>query len=205
MNQNSSVDESGSSLRREFKGIPVLLLLLIVAMAARCEFAGRPPQALQAASKAQLSTVYVNKEYGFRLDLPQDWSGFSVIQEDWSGASRARGVQDQSGPLIRIRHPKYTENEPYEDIPIMVFTHKQWKTVEKQSLVVSAAPFPPAEIGHNARFVFATPPRFYYDFAKGYEEVLNILGKQFRAFAPAQHPRKTSSSHRQAVVGAMRG
>ena len=77
----------------------------------------------------------------------------------------------------------------------MVFTHKQWKSVYKEDLVVSAAPFPPGEIGRNAKYVFATPPRFYYDFATGYEEVLDILGKQPHTFAPAKHPRSTGSSN----------
>jgi hypothetical protein len=114
-----------------------------------------------------------------------------VIREAWDGTSPEHVVKNQSGPLIRIRHPKYTEDEPYEDIPIMVSTHKQWKNVEKEDLVVSAAPFPPGEIGRNARYLFATPPRFHYDFAKGYEEVLDILGKQPQTFAPAKHIRST--------------
>ena len=107
------------------------------------------------------------------------------MQEQWSGTSPEHTVQAENGPEFRIRHPKYTDDEPYEDIPIMVFTHKQWKEVQKEVLVVSAAPFPPGEISHNSKYVFATPPRFYYDYATGYEEVLSIIGNRpMQTFAP---------------------
>jgi hypothetical protein len=75
MNQNPCIDESRRRWKTEFRGIPVLLLLLIMAMTARCEFGEQAPRkhGFQAAeSTTQSSTVYVNKEYGFRFDLPQD-------------------------------------------------------------------------------------------------------------------------------------
>ena len=78
----------------------------------------------------------------------------------------------------------------------MGITHKQWKSIAKDDLVVSVAPFAPAEIAHNRKYVLTSPPRFYYDFATGYEEVLKILGTQMRAFAPRKNSRIDDSLNR---------
>ena len=65
----------------------------------------------------------------------------------------------------------------------MVFTHRQWRKVHDARLIVSPAPFPPFELGHNARWVFALPPRYDYDFLTGVEEVEQImLNRPLRAF-----------------------
>jgi hypothetical protein len=58
--------------------------------------------------------------------------------------------------------------------PIWIFTHDQWNRVQNDRLIVSAAPFPSSELGHNRRFVFALPPRYSYDELSGFEEVLKI-------------------------------
>lgn len=59
----------------------------------------------------------------------------------------------------------------------MVFTHKQWKLVEEGTLVVSAAPIGPGELGRNREYVFALPPRYNYAFPEGYEEVEKIISR----------------------------
>jgi hypothetical protein len=47
---------------------------------------------------------------------------------------------------------------------------------------VSAAPFPPTELGRNKRYVFALPPRYDYAFLDGYLEVEEIMrGKPLKA------------------------
>jgi len=175
-------------VKSDFKLLAILLLVLALAMAARREFAAPQPRhqpAKKNSESSKLPVGYVNKEYGFQLNLPQDWRGFSVIQEQWSGKALKRSIHDQAGPQLRIRHPKYTAAEPHEDIPIMVFTRKQWLEIREEALGVSAAPFPPTEIARNSRYVFATPPRFYYDFAKGYQDVLRILSKgSIHTFVP---------------------
>jgi hypothetical protein len=117
--------------------------------------------------------VYANHEYGFRLALPPSWKGFRVIQRHWGGGNRDEATEQ--GPLIVIRHPLYREGNPREDIPIMVFTQDQWCAVSEGNLIVSAAPFPPSEMGRNGKYVFALPPRFSYDGLEGVEEVLDIV------------------------------
>ncbi len=128
------------------------------------------------------SVVYVNKQYGFRLYLPKSWKGYSILTEEWDGSREPsedenEAPQSDTGPKIIIRHPLWSDGNPREDIPIMVFTHAQWKLVEKDALIVSAAPFGPGELAHNSRYVFALPPRYNYDFSTGYEEVEEILAR----------------------------
>jgi hypothetical protein len=57
----------------------------------------------------------------------------------------------------------------------MVFTRAQWRSVQQEKFLVSAAPFGPEEIGRNSRYVFALPPRYNYAFPPGYEEVEQII------------------------------
>src|SRR5580704_11058574 len=89
--------------------------------------------------------------YGFCFSLPNDWGGFSIVQKPWEGyRSCVKGsCPVTQGPQILIRNPKWSAGKPYEDIPIMVFTSRQWLSVRQGTFLVSAAPFPPSELGHN--------------------------------------------------------
>jgi hypothetical protein len=120
------------------------------------------------------TVVYLNREYGFWFSLPQSWKGFRVLACQWRGANAARHGQEESGPLLVIRHPLYTEEDPREDIPIMVFTTKQWGK-DGSALIVSAAGVGPSEIGRNRKYVFALPPRFADVDVEGVQEVLDIV------------------------------
>lgn len=124
------------------------------------------------------STTYENMEYGFKVVLPESWSGYAIIQEEWVGndiSGEGKTTDSVKGPLVIIRHPEWTEKEPRQDIPIMIFTHEQWALIEEAKLAVSAAPIPPRELGRNEDYVFALPPRYNYEFPTGYEEVEQII------------------------------
>jgi len=108
---------------------------------------------------APASIVYRNAQYDFCFLLPASWKGYTIVTEQWSGQEFSTG-QQVHGPQLLIRHPKWTSEHPYQDIPIMVFTPKQWKQVENVDISVSAAPIGPAQLGHNIRYVFALPPRW---------------------------------------------
>lgn len=141
--------------------------------------------------------IYVNRQYGFTFSLPPAWRGFRVLACRWDG-QRSESHDWEQGPLLLIRHPLYTDENPREDIPIMVFTAAQWPAVNNSdldsALVVSAAPFPPEEIGRNRKYVFALPPRFSYDELDGVEEVLEILrGTPLRPIQTISHPRATKN------------
>jgi hypothetical protein len=122
--------------------------------------------------------IYRNNQYGFTLSLPATWKDFDIIVDTWRA-----DANEASGPELLVRHPDWDEQYPRQDIPIMIFTRQQWKLVNADKLVVSAAPFGPGELGHNRKYVFAIPPRYNYAFLEGYEEVEEILGgHNFRAF-----------------------
>ena len=145
--------------------IPYLALLLLVVVAARCQPAGekQPPGG---DGKAPVS--FISAQYGFRFDLPDDWRGFCVLQSHWGLPS------EENGPVLILRSPEYTEDDPHEDIPIMIFTHQQWKKIVRGDLLVSTA-FPPEEIGRNTRHVFGIVWRDFNDNRTGYKEVFAIL------------------------------
>lgn len=126
-----------------------------------------------------LPIKYDNSQYGFTFSLPADWKGFSIYTKQWDGCPLSSGSEDCSkaihGPQIYIRNPNWTEQNPYEDIPVMVFFNNQWDLLNQEKISVSAAPFAPSELGHNKNYVFALPPRYDYDFRTGYEEVEKIM------------------------------
>ena len=121
---------------------------------------------------------YKNDHYGFSFQLPESWKGFAVIHEKWEGLSS--GEKDgsktvETGLLISIRHPEWTEKNPRQDIPIMVFTLNQWDSLQQGKFHIGAAPVGPRELGRNENYVFALPARYNYAFPTGFEEVEEIL------------------------------
>lgn len=127
---------------------------------------------------AEGSIVYDNTQYGFRFVLPESWANFTVVTEHWEGMSVGEPAGDrvvETGPMLNIRHPLWTEQEPRQDIPIMIFTAEQWESLNKGEFHIGAAPVGPSEIEHNSRYVFALPARYNYAFPTGFEEVEKIL------------------------------
>lgn len=122
--------------------------------------------------------AYVNTEYGFRFALPESWKGYTIVTEKWEG--RAAGAsQDEApvetGPMVLIRHPGWTAEKPRQDIPVLVFTHAQWESLQQDKFHLGAAPVGPSELARNDEYVFALPARYNYAFPEGYEEVEEIL------------------------------
>ena len=119
---------------------------------------------------------YRNAQYSFCFSLPESWRGYSIVVDRWKGYSNSDGnVVVQQGPIISIRHPRWTRANPWQDIPIMVFTHAQWRSIQNDEFHIGAAPIGPSELGRGRRYVFALPPRFDFSFPTGYEEVEEIL------------------------------
>jgi hypothetical protein len=106
------------------------------------------------------------------------WQGHA---DDPSGSGT-----EQQGPIISIRHPKWTSANPRQDIPIMVFTRAQWSAIQKEELLVGAGPVGPMELSHNRTYVFALPARFY-DSVFPTDEVGQILsGKPLQGDCPGR-------------------
>lgn len=122
--------------------------------------------------------VYRNTEYNFEFSLPKSWNKYEIINDKWEGIyiADSRGEKGkETGPMINIRHPEWDEENPRQDIPIMIFKIDQWNLIQNEELSVGAAPIPPSELGRNEEYVFALPARYNYGFLAGYEEVETIL------------------------------
>lgn len=119
--------------------------------------------------------VYVNNNYGFSFSLPNDWSGYSIVENTWQGTPLAKNITKETGPTLVIRNPNWTSLVHFEDIPIMIFTLAQWNSYTAENFAVAAAPIPATELARNNSYVFALPPRWDYDYSKGYEEAENII------------------------------
>jgi hypothetical protein len=142
------------------------------------------PAPKPAASQAVI--VYRNAQYGFCFLLPESWKGYTIVSEEWNGNLLSSG-QEVHGPQIFIRNPKWTTENPYQDIPIMIFTPAQWQQVEDVDIAVSAAPIGPSKLGQNSRYVFALPPRWIgFTDTLGQDE-LNAWMQQNRLQAPCGH------------------
>lgn len=134
------------------------------------------PSASPAASQTGLA--YQNAEFGFSFSLPSSWKGYTVVTSKWEGTSqdkKGNSSTTQTGPEISIRHPEWTEQNPRQDIPIMIFTLAQWSDLQADKFHIGAAPVNPTELGRNSQYVFALPARYNFAFPTGYEEVENIL------------------------------
>ena len=138
-------------------------------------------------------TVYTNDRYGFRLSLPSTWEGYSIITDTWAGFPPGSEEASETGPLLSIRHPLWTEDTPRQDIPIMIFTIAQWEVLQSGAFHIGAAPAGPSELARNDTYVFALPARYNFAFPPGYEEVDDILrGDPLEPVAPAPGEPETS-------------
>jgi hypothetical protein len=128
--------------------------------------------------KKSLSIIeYKNTQYGFSFSLPVSWEGYSIAEDKWEGTSSGPNgdMVVKKGPIILIRHPKWTSANPKQDIPIMIFTIAQWDSLEQGKFHIGAAPIGPTELGRNSKYVFALPARYNFAFPPGFEEVEEIL------------------------------
>ena len=129
-------------------------------------------------SDASNSIVYENTQYGFNFLLPYSWKEYKILTETWEGMG-IEGPQSgkivETGPLITIRHPQWTIQNPRQDIPILIFTLSQWNSLQQEEFHIGAAPVGPSELGRNSSYVFALPARYNYAFPTGYQEVEEIL------------------------------
>jgi hypothetical protein len=165
------------------KSQSVLAILLASAVLAPAFAQNASPRSTGPAS-IPTPFVYHNTHYGFCFLLPADWKGYTIVDDKWSGTVLDSGKKE-SGPLLLIRNPKWTKDDPWQDIPIMIFTPSQWKIVAAENMAVSAAPIGPAELGRNKSYVFALPPRWigFWADVKGMDEVQTLMNQ-----SPFQSP-----------------
>lgn len=112
---------------------------------------------------------YRNNTYGFSVPLPESWRGYSVKEQPMGSYLE-----------VQINHPESTTQNPRMNIPILVVpitTWNKWYPASGEGSHPFAAPIPATERARNAKYVFATAPRYNYSFATGYEEVDEIVKK----------------------------
>ena len=83
-------------------------------------------------AKGASSVKYLNTKYGFCSLLPEGWTGYSIVLSEWHVYTQwpQGDTPVAQGPIIAIRHPKWTPEDPRQDIPIMVITRQQWRLLE---------------------------------------------------------------------------
>jgi hypothetical protein len=117
---------------------------------------------------------YRNTKYGFRFSLPDGWKGYTVVTDPWEASDAQKGTVER-GPIVHIRHPDWTKENPRQDIPIMVFTLTQWESVEHGDFFIGGAAIVPGELGRNRKYAFAVSRRVEESDAAGAKEVNEIL------------------------------
>jgi hypothetical protein len=162
------------------------LIIVIVALAGFGGFFAYKYFTLQKSPTTQTSDWknYTNTEFGFSMTFPESWKGYTIAKSIWNGQGIEAPVENTkySGVLLTIKNPQTTTQQAWQDIPIMVFTPDVWQLIQAEKVSVSAAPLPPAQIGQNAKYVFATPPRWYgFTDAVGFQEAIEIV-KTFKGF-----------------------
>lgn len=176
---------------------PVLFILLVYAAMALVVAPAQDTNS-QNAGTAPIPTpiVYRNKHYDFCFRLPADWKGYSVIEDEWSGWSAGEGGKTFNLPELLIRHPSWTQNDPYQDIPIVIFTQAQWRDKEKYGLNMGATGVEPGPFGSNTKFVFEQLPRWVgYEQLRGMKEVQDLMATHpFQTPCPKSDAQSEDSS-----------
>jgi hypothetical protein len=95
--------------------------------------------------------------YGFTFMLPASWKGFSILHEGWDVKDSGESHVNAKGPTIIIRHPKWTVARQIVDIPVWVFTLKQWEERIPYHLVAGGDVL---EVGRTDKYVFGVASRF---------------------------------------------
>lgn len=136
--------------------------------------------------------VYRNPQYDFTFSLPAGWRGYSVLRQQWDGVSYSPAKDTTAviahGTIIVLRHPQWQADDPWQDIPIMVFTRGQWEADKQGRFSIGAGGFD-EEIGHNRKYVFGISSRFNAaDSVKGWREATDIVDRNRAANAPHLHP-----------------
>ncbi|MEI6529029.1 MAG: hypothetical protein WCN88_01315 [Candidatus Falkowbacteria bacterium] len=131
---------------------------------------------------AKTPNNYKNSEYGFELNLPDSWLGYSIVTENWNGQLLIEPNTKYQGPKILIRNPKWSAKAHWQDIPVLVFTPAEWKLIQEENLGISAAPIGPSKLGENSAYIFALPPRWLgFTDDLGQDEAAEIV-KTFKAY-----------------------
>lgn len=122
---------------------------------------------------------YYSAEYDFHFELPASWKGYTLHKDKWTSWDYNEHLDKEvvvgHGPIIILRHPAWTKEKPRQDIPILVFTRREWKLrIDEGAFAGGFA----EEISHNSQYVFAIHNRFNWsDDIVGWEEARKIVDR----------------------------
>jgi len=146
---------------------------------------------LNASRPPDLPLRYQNTKYGLTFYLPASWKGYSLLLQEWQTDTNLvdQGGPSERGMMISIRHPQWTQSDPYQDIPIVVFSRNQWTALKKGGLWPNLyAGGVMDEMWHNDRYVFALNSRYTWGELKGWEEVTRIVSRNISLNAQHMFP-----------------
>jgi hypothetical protein len=130
---------------RIFAAICLLGLLYWPANGALAQVSKQQPSSASGPKNSK-SYKYRNSKYGFTFLLPPTWKRCKIVEGNWDGGDNngPHGYEVlERGPEITIVNPRSTESDEYQDIEVMIFTNKQWNSLEEGKFFVSAAPVGP--------------------------------------------------------------
>lgn len=123
------------------------------------------------------SIEYKNNQYGFAVNLPKEWDGFQVIEEVQNSESALHEVfrgLDEKYSILRIRHPKWTADIPYQDIVFVIVRTEEWNK-NANSVTHGDLDKLPKVVLSNREFLLTIDPDYYNMEMKGYPNVLKVL------------------------------
>ncbi|HTV40106.1 MAG TPA: hypothetical protein VMF08_06010 [Candidatus Sulfotelmatobacter sp.] len=131
---------------------------------------------------AGLPGRYHNGQYGLTFYLPAAWRGYSALTDEWHGEAylpaQDKDVVLAQGPIIVLRNPLWKTNDLYQDIPIYVFTRRQWDDMHHGKYDAAGAGGIIYELWHTDKYVFGIHSRgFWAEELKDWRETENIVNQ----------------------------
>lgn len=94
-----------------------------------------------------------------------------VVIQHWGGEAylpdKDKDVELAEGPIIILRNPLWKTDDLYQDIPVYVFTRRQWDDMHHGKYDAAGAGGIIEELWHNDQYVFGMHSRTF-----GYNEDL---------------------------------
>jgi hypothetical protein len=144
-------------------------------LAAGCDNSKTPSQ------PSDLPVRYESAQCGLTFFLPATWQGYTVLTEQWDAPLRSVDYKSEigreHGPIIILRRP---QDGPWQDIPVMVFTHRQW-VAQQQDRCFPYAGGVIDELWHNRNYVFGLYSRALWQEEQGLEEAQDIIKRNHAA------------------------
>jgi hypothetical protein len=129
---------------------------------------------------AGLPIRYHNSKFDLTFYLPASWRGYSVLTEHWDGGTysseKDMDIALARGLIVVLRNPLWKTNDLYQDIPIYVFTRRQWDDMHLGKYDAAGAGGLIYELWHNDKYVFGIHSRaFWEEELKDTREAENIV------------------------------